>query len=129
MLQPACATRVMRPLRAHLTEDCTGVQVDQLLAPQFREDVVRLEQHVGRKAEAGRQTVLVSATLSDKVPQTPLQALLWLRGRGFLPALLPNGSVSNQAPGQVAWSEPREALCCRCWSSARTGAPTLSGSG
>ena len=57
MLQPACATRVMRPLRAHLTEDCTGVQVDQLLAPQFREDVVRLEQHVGRKAEAGRQTV------------------------------------------------------------------------
>ena len=44
-----------------------AVQVDQLLAPQFREDVVRLEQHVGRKAEPGRQTILVSATLSDKV--------------------------------------------------------------
>ena len=40
---------------------------------------MRLEQHVGRKADAGRQTVLVSATLSDKVPQPPLQALLLLR--------------------------------------------------
>jgi len=42
-------------------------EVDQLLAPQFREDLVRLDQQVGRRVEGQRQTILVSATLSDKV--------------------------------------------------------------
>lgn len=32
-------------------------QADQLLAPNFREDMVRLTQHVGKKVETGRQTV------------------------------------------------------------------------
>lgn len=40
--------------------------MDQLLAPQFREDLVRLDQQVGRRVEGQRQTILVSATLSDK---------------------------------------------------------------
>ena len=42
------------------------MQVDQLLAVQFREDMVRLVDHVGRKAPK-RQTILVSATLNEKV--------------------------------------------------------------
>jgi len=41
-------------------------QVDQLLAPQFRGDLVRLDEHVGRRVDSQRQTILVSATLSDK---------------------------------------------------------------
>ena len=47
------------------------VQVDQLLAPQFREDLVRLDQQVGRKVQGRRQTVLVSATLSEKANSQP----------------------------------------------------------
>ncbi len=46
-------------------------QVDQLLAVQFREDMVRLIDHVGRRAPR-RQTILVSATLNDKVLISPL---------------------------------------------------------
>ena len=45
----------------------TPLQVDQLLAVQFREDMVRLVDHVGRKAPEKRQTILVSATLNEKV--------------------------------------------------------------
>ena len=41
-------------------------QVDQLLAVQFREDMVRIVEQVGRKAPGPRQTLLVSATLNDK---------------------------------------------------------------
>lgn len=49
------------------------VQVDQLLAVQFREDMVRITEHVGRRAPGGRQTILVSATLNQKVrTRTPL---------------------------------------------------------
>ena len=50
-------------------------QVDQLLAVQFREDMVRLVDHVGRKAPR-RQTILVSATLNDKVPGALLLRLI-----------------------------------------------------
>ena len=46
------------------------MQVDQLLAVQFREDMVRLVDHVGRKAPR-RQTLLVSATLNEKVHVPP----------------------------------------------------------
>ncbi len=46
------------------------MQVDQLLAVQFREDMVRLVDHVGRKAPR-RQTLLVSATLNEKVRVPP----------------------------------------------------------
>ena len=42
-------------------------QADQLLAPQFREEVVRLAEHCGRRVPGGRQTVLVSATMTQKV--------------------------------------------------------------
>ena len=42
-------------------------QVDQLLAVQFQEDMNRLVQHCGRRAQGGRQTLLVSATLTPKV--------------------------------------------------------------
>jgi hypothetical protein len=56
----------------YLADEWVAVQVDQLLAPQFREDLVRLDQHVGRRVEGQRQTILVSATLSDKAStQTP----------------------------------------------------------
>jgi hypothetical protein len=42
-------------------------QVDQLLAVQFREDMARLTEHVGARAPGGRQTILVSATLTPNV--------------------------------------------------------------
>ena len=41
-------------------------EADQLLAPQFREEMGRLSDHVGRRVEGGRQTILVSATLDRK---------------------------------------------------------------
>ena len=34
---------------------------------QFREDMARLTEHVGRRAPGGRQTLLVSATLTPNV--------------------------------------------------------------
>lgn len=42
-------------------------EVDQLLAPHFRDEMVRIHSHVGRKLPAGRQTIIVSATATPKV--------------------------------------------------------------
>lgn len=42
-------------------------EVDQLLAPHFRDEMARLHGHVGRKLPSGRQTVIVSATATPKV--------------------------------------------------------------
>ncbi|CAL5224194.1 g6836 [Coccomyxa viridis] len=53
-------------LQSHNTTILVLDEVDQLLAVQFREDMVRLIDHVGRKAPR-RQTLLVSATLNEKV--------------------------------------------------------------
>jgi superfamily II DNA/RNA helicase len=44
-------------------------EVDQLLAPQFREEMSRITDHTGKKAVNGRQTIVVSATLTPKVLQ------------------------------------------------------------
>eukprot|EP00887_Chlorella_sp_A99_P001159 scaffold14.g1159.t1 len=44
-------------------------EVDQLLAPQFREEMTRLTEHCGKKAAGGRQTIVVSATLTPRVLQ------------------------------------------------------------
>lgn len=41
-------------------------EIDQLLAPQFREDMVRITEHTGKKC-ASRQTVVVSATITARV--------------------------------------------------------------
>ncbi|EIE21911.1 P-loop containing nucleoside triphosphate hydrolase protein [Coccomyxa subellipsoidea C-169] len=49
-------------------------EVDQLLAVQFREDMTRLTEHVGRKCPAGRQTILVSATLTQNAVFSSVQA-------------------------------------------------------
>ncbi|PSC75732.1 DEAD-box ATP-dependent RNA helicase mitochondrial [Micractinium conductrix] len=55
-------------LTTHRTPLLILDEVDQLLAPQFREEMVRLCEHTGKKAPgAGRQTVLVSATLTPRV--------------------------------------------------------------
>ena len=43
------------------------LQVDQLLEYHFEEDMTRLTQHCGKKLKGGRQTIIVSATLKDKV--------------------------------------------------------------
>jgi len=57
--------------RGTLATHRTGLMVldeaDQLLAPNFREDLLRLTQHAGKRLEGGRQTVLVSATLTAGV--------------------------------------------------------------
>lgn len=42
-------------------------EADQLLAPQFREEMARLTEHCGRRVDGGRQTLLVSATLTPRV--------------------------------------------------------------
>jgi len=42
-------------------------EADQLLAPNFSEDLTHIVSHAGKRAAAGRQTVLVSATLSSTV--------------------------------------------------------------
>ncbi|GAB4818516.1 hypothetical protein N2152v2_005562 [Parachlorella kessleri] len=52
-------------------------EADQLLAPQFREEMSRItgkpsmrqtgKEHCGKRVESGRQTILVSATLTPKV--------------------------------------------------------------
>ena len=61
--------RVQRCIRAWPESSCR-LQVDQLLAVQFQEDMNRLVQHCGRRAQGGRQTLLVSATLTPKVGLT-----------------------------------------------------------
>ncbi len=47
--------------------DLPLLQVDQLLEYHFEEDMTRLTQHCGKKLPTGRQTIIVSATLKDKV--------------------------------------------------------------
>jgi superfamily II DNA/RNA helicase len=42
-------------------------EIDQLLAPQFREDMVRITEHTGKRYAGGRQTVVVSATMTSRV--------------------------------------------------------------
>ena len=42
-------------------------EIDQLLAPQFREEMVRITEHTGKKFEPKRQTVAVSATMTARV--------------------------------------------------------------
>ncbi len=58
-------------------------QVDQLLAIQFREDMVRLIDHVGRRTPR-RQTILVSATLNDKVLKLSSQLVSYPLQHAFL---------------------------------------------
>ena len=43
------------------------VQVDQLLEYHFEEDMARLTQHCGKRLNGGRQTIIVSATLTQEV--------------------------------------------------------------
>lgn len=42
-------------------------EIDQLLAPQFREEMVRITEHTGKKCDTGRQTIVVSATMTARV--------------------------------------------------------------
>jgi len=42
-------------------------EADQLLAPQFREEMSRICDHTGKKSDSGRQTIIVSATLTPRV--------------------------------------------------------------
>lgn len=77
------------------TPRSTGILVldeaDQLLAPQFSQDVGRLADHVGRGLAAGRQTVLVSATLN---PTNLALAATWCRD----PVPLLTGQGRTQVP-------------------------------
>ena len=42
-------------------------EADQLLAPQFREEMMRITEHTGKKCDTARQTIIVSATLTPRV--------------------------------------------------------------
>lgn len=54
-------------LATHLTGTLVLDEVDQLLESHFREDLGRLLEHTGKRCANGRQTVLVSATLTPAV--------------------------------------------------------------
>eukprot|EP00963_Diacronema_lutheri_P001462 scaffold86_cov338-Pavlova_lutheri.AAC.125 len=51
-------------LRTHQTRLLVVDEADELLEPNFRIDMERLAQQVGRRVEGGKQTILVSATLT-----------------------------------------------------------------
>ncbi|WPT16465.1 DEAD-box ATP-dependent RNA helicase 47 [Picochlorum sp. SENEW3] len=62
-------------------------EIDQLLAPQFREEMVRITDHTGKKCEGGRQTVVVSATMTARVlamcsPWCPNPEKIFIDGEG-----------------------------------------------
>ncbi len=87
-------------------------EVDQLLAPQFREEMVRLCEHTGKKAPGpGRQTLVVSATLTPKVlamcaPWCPNPRLAFVGatpagsgdGEAAPAAAAPAGAAADAAP-------------------------------
>lgn len=54
-------------LQSHNVNILVLDEADQLLAPQFREEMSRIAEHTGKKATDGRQTIVVSATLTPKV--------------------------------------------------------------
>eukprot|EP00884_Botryococcus_braunii_P006446 jgi/Botrbrau1/15802/Bobra.4_1s0152.1 len=54
-------------LQTHHCSTLVLDEVDQLLAPNFREEMTRITQHCGRRLAETRQTILVSATLTPKV--------------------------------------------------------------
>ena len=56
-------------LQTHTTSFLVLDEADQLLAPQFREELTRLMEQTGKKcgAPGGRTTVLVSATMTPRV--------------------------------------------------------------
>ena len=62
-------------------------EIDQLLAPQFREEMVRITDHTGKKCDGGRQTVVVSATMTARVlamcsPWCPNPEKIFIDGAG-----------------------------------------------
>jgi superfamily II DNA/RNA helicase len=64
-------------------------EIDQLLAPQFREDMVRITEHTGKRCPGGRQTVVVSATMTSRVlamcgPWCPLPEKIFVNAAGEL---------------------------------------------
>jgi len=54
-------------LRIHFTRTVVLDEADQLTEPKLREDMDRIMLHAGMKVEGGRQTILVSATMSSKL--------------------------------------------------------------
>jgi superfamily II DNA/RNA helicase len=54
-------------LQTHKCQILVLDEADQLLAPQFREEMQRITEHTGKKCDNGRQTVIVSATLTPRV--------------------------------------------------------------
>ncbi len=91
-------------------------EADQLLAPQFREEVGRLADHTGRRLATPRQTVLVSATLTPAVVarygrwcpdatyvSTVVSAEPEAGGAGALDASAPSVSSSVVVPSTGGW--------------------------
>lgn len=86
-------------------------EVDQLLAPQFREEMVRITEHTGKKVASGRQTILVSATLS---PQVLLLCQTWCPNPTHLVASAAAAATASSSqtlpfsvpPPDVAFSQP-----------------------
>ena len=116
------------------------LQVDQLLQPHFAEDMARLTVHCGKRTPRGRQTVMVSATLTAKVIEaaeagsTPCQTVQLPAskpvGHGmlyrFCHAIL-DASCAFTAPQLLAMLAVYTAGC-RCCKRHSIGAPTQSAS-
>lgn len=91
----------------------TGVlvldEVDQLLQPHFAEDMARLTVHCGKRAPRGRQTVMVSATLTAKMLQ---QTQHWC----------PNPErIFVKSDGSAATADELDAAAARMQSNAEAG--------
>ena len=99
-------------------------EIDQLLAPQFREDMVRITDHTGKKYGPGRQTVAVSATMTARVlamcsPWCPDPVKIFLDAQGntvdppkdeevVAPSLLAETArVQGEFPSR-GWGDPDE---------------------
>ncbi|KAK9822465.1 hypothetical protein WJX81_005408 [Elliptochloris bilobata] len=92
-------------LQTHPTRILVLDEVDQLLAVQFQEDMTRLVQHCGRRAEGGRQTLLVSATLTPKVVTA---AAAWCPGAQLVKAAATAAGPPASAAAAAAAPEQEE---------------------
>ncbi|KAI7838569.1 hypothetical protein COHA_007641 [Chlorella ohadii] len=80
-------------LQTHKTGLLILDEVDQLLAPQFREEMVRLCEHVGKKAAGGRQTLLAQSGDATLEPRERRPA--W----GWGDAKAPSADAADYFPG------------------------------
>eukprot|EP00877_Chromochloris_zofingiensis_P005959 jgi/Chrzof1/1616/Cz10g14210.t1 len=108
-------------------------EADQLLGANFREDIVHICQHAGKRVQGGRQTILVSATLSETVLTKFKQWCpepMYITAGSTAPALAPriNGSDTQQGGDERDVAAPEWGWGSKGWEGpASTVAPRTEG--